>query len=171
MNKLIVIAAVSLLITGCSYKPEMTYKNDMSAKSWGLEPTSNIVKDFKAPSAPFVCKIDSSAPYSPTFNMRVSEISEETLTKVTLSAWIKVDDLRATPDLVVDIRDKNDQSMEWLAHTIYLSKAHKWIKQEVTVNLKERNRNNKQNFIRVYVSNGKSIPASVDDIEIKFETK
>ena len=169
MRTFILLLSASLIFGCGSKKSEIIFKNDMSMKTWHDAPDFSIVKDKDAPTIPYVCRIDSTSSYSATYSMRVSDISEEPLSSITLSAWVKVSDLRVTPDLVVNIRDSDDNSIEWLNKKLYLSKPNKWIKETFKVNLKESNRNKKDNFIRVYVSCGNSTPAFVDDIEIQFE--
>lgn len=137
---------------------------------WTENPKSNIITIEDAPSGKMVSSINVDSPYSVTFFMKNNAISTKPLTKVVCSAMVKVSGADAEPLLVIDIMDKEGKSLEWLPKGLedIEGSVNKWVKLSTELNLTESNRNLMENAIKIYVSNGKSRVAFVDNIEIQF---
>ena len=167
------LIAASLFLSACSKVTPggITYTNDIeSAFAWTDCRNNSINYSPDAHSGIYVCKIDSTKPYSATFSMKVEDISKKQFKKLTFSSWILVADQHAEPCLILEIRDNTGKTVEWLPYKITGDKLHprKWDRFETTFNLEENNRLQPSNVYRVYVSNGKADYALVDDIELSF---
>lgn len=173
----IALIAVSLLIFGCGNDSSkyqtgnMYYMATMDDQvAWTESPRNNIISIEDAPSGKMVSSISSDSPYSSTFFMKNSAISAKPLSKVVYSAMVKVSGPDAEPLIVIDILDKDGKSLEWISKGIIdvEGSVNKWVKLTAELNLTENNRNLTENSLKIYVSNGKSRAALVDDIEIQF---
>ena len=73
--------------------------------------------------------------------------------------------------LVVDIRDKHGNSLEWIGQHLNSISYHlnEWVEFTFQVNLIEKNRNDLDNSIRFYASNSEPDGVLVDDLELFFE--
>ncbi len=173
-NKLFQSILLLSLFAACGGPNEnyiAVYKSDMDTQvSWTDNPLPHIIRNPNAKSGMYICRLDSIHAYSPTFNMSISNIAREKFTKVKVSAWVKAEDVTADVHLVVDVRDVNNQSIEWLAKNFTGPALNKkeWERYEFEVNLSEKDRFKETNILRIYVSNGKSAAALCDDIEIAF---
>jgi hypothetical protein len=174
LMKKIKLFALAALMLACNDNPvntKLTYTNNLETEyAFYTKHAPNVIKVNDAHSGWFVSKIDAANAYSATFQMRVADISENPLKSVRFSAWVKMESNNTKPLLVVDIRDSAWNSLEWLPYNAFkeIDKLNKWIYVTSTVDLAEKNRNNPNNFLRMYVSNGEKDAAYVDDISITF---
>ncbi len=176
--KLTLIIFVSILWVGClphkSEPSDIVFENTIeSSYAWTDNKPSNVISYPQAHSGSYVCKIDASAPFSPTLFMRINQISDKKLSNVKFVAYIKKSNPGSDPKLVVEIHDKDNKNLEWIAEsaTEGVSEENDWIKVTKTVDLRVNHRNEKDNYLRIYVSNGALVFCYVDDIQITFETE
>jgi hypothetical protein len=145
--------------------------NFESAIGWVDNKSKNMIWKDGAFSGHVICQIDSVAPYTPTFNMQFKDISDKPIKSVKIDAQIMMSGNESNPTIVVDIRNQNFETIEWIPsgakHSV--NEMNKWVPVTVTVNLQEKDRNNPENFVRIYVSNVEPKIAFVDDIQITFE--
>ena len=142
-----------------------------SAFAWQDHSSQGITWSDQAHSGNYVCKMDSATPYSVTFNMKLSDISRKPLKSVRISAWVNMSSMVSDPVIAVDIRDSNFTSMEWISRPAkdFVAQPNHWEQIDFKVNLREKNRNRKSNYLRIYLSNAHRDYTLADDIEISFE--
>lgn len=173
-NILGLIALFATLLSSCGKSDKdyvVVYKSDMDTQiAWTDNPIPGLVKSPSAKSGIYICRMDSVNPYGPTFNMAVKNITDKKFSHVKISGWIKAESENAEPNLVLDIHDANNQSIEWLAKNFTgpVLNTKDWEYYEFDVDLSEKNRLNETNIYRIYVSNGKGSAAYCDDLEISF---
>lgn len=172
--KILILVIVFGTIYSCSKKEEkfvVKYTSDMDTQiGWTDNPLPHLIKSPNAHSGNYICRLDSVHPYSPTYNMHVSDISREKFSKLKLRTWIKAESIVAHPHLVLDIRNSNNETLEWLAKdfTGPVLNTKDWEMYEFEVDLTEKERLKESNIYRIYVSNGKADAVLCDDIEVIF---
>jgi hypothetical protein len=173
-NTLIIIALIAFLFTSCGSSNKdyvALYRSDMDTQvAWTDNPIPGLIKSPSAKSGIYICRMDSVHPYGPTFNMVVKNITDKKFSHVKISGWMKAESQNAEPNLVLDIHDANNQSIEWLAKKFSgpVLNTKDWEYYEYDVDLTEKNRLNPTNIFRIYVSNGTASAAFCDDLEIAF---
>ena len=173
ISRLLVFISV-IVISSCAKKSGnyiASFSNDMDASfAWSDAIPPNVIQNPDAHSGRYICRLDSAYPYSPTYNEKVSNISEKKFSKVKISAWIKVDKNSAEPSLVIDIRDSTGKTLEWIGKNFTGEnlKTVGWNYYENIVDLKEGSRLTPSNIYRIYVMNDKSNFVLLDDLEINY---
>ena len=173
-RKSIVLWLLAVVLTSCGgdKNSRLRYFNSMETDySWQDNPPESIRRSKDAHSGDFLCKIDSVTPYSPTFNMKLWEISDKSLRSVHIKAWVKMSTLLSDPQIAVDIHDSTGKSIEWMSKKVkdFVSEPDRWVEASFNLELDQKDRNRRSNTIRIYVSNGHPDVAFADDIEIKFK--
>lgn len=164
-----------VLISGCSKSSDngnLTYHCDMDDQiAWNRNPVSNIIAISDAPSGRYVSEINEGSPYSVTLSMRLNQVSVKLVEKISVKAKVKISDIVSDPVLVIDIIDKDGVSLEWIPVGIRdkSDSINKWQELSNGLDMSVNGRNNPDNSIKVYVSNGFKQSALVDDIEVIFE--
>jgi hypothetical protein len=157
---------------GNSKKSKLHFANSVeSAYAWTDHPADNIIRSNEAHSGSYVCKVDAKNPYSVTFTMKLSDVSVDLLKSVHVSAWVNISDLQSNPQLVVELRDSTQKTIEWMPRQAaeFNLAPFEWGEMTADLSLEEKNRNNASNHLRVYVLNDKEQYCLVDDVELSFE--
>jgi hypothetical protein len=170
-----ILAIITIFLSSCSQDENYSasYSNDIDvSQAWLDSKIPSVEKSLTAHSGIYLCKIDSSKPYSATFNLKVEDISNKPFNKVKLSAWIKAGSQDAKPQFVIDIIDPNTKSsIEWINKPfsgIDLKIDNEWNLYEFELSLSEKNRLTKTNEYRIYVCNFSKTPVLVDDLKVDF---
>jgi len=167
------VALLCSFLLSCSVKKEelVAYRMDMDNHIFWEDPTPrNIISDPAAYSGRFVCRLDSLFQYSPTFQARLSSISKRTVSSVILSGWFKRENNFAQPQLVIEIKNGDGVTMEWLMKGFEgrTSDTMRWTYLESEIDLIEKSRNRPDNIYRIYVMNTKGAFTLLDDFQIVF---
>jgi hypothetical protein len=179
MNKTftLMIALMVLSLSSCdrNKNSDLIFFNSMeSSIGWNVNQVPNnypIIKFDNAFSGQYVCKLDSTNPFSITFYMKQKDICKKKLSLVRLSAWFMIIADNSEQNLVTEIRDSNEKVLEWIVKDAkdFEPEINNWRKVSITIDLTLNERNNPENYVRIYASNGKAFPVFVDDIKIEFE--
>src|SRR4051812_47910413 len=107
---LISISCICLLIAfaGCGgKKSDLVYSNDMdNYVNWTSSCVpKNIVRLGKAHSGKYACQIDSGNVFSATYKMNLYDVSQNPVTKVTVTGWFTSKDGGSEPFLAIDVHD------------------------------------------------------------------
>ena len=169
------LSIVILFFNSCSNRANnnnITYHTDMDDQiAWNMNPMSNIIAVSDAPSGRYVSEIKEGTPYSVTFSMRLNQIPVKLISRISAKAKVKISDVVSDPVLVIDIINKDGVSLEWIPVGISdkTNVINNWHELSSSLDMTSNNRNNPDNSIKVYVSNGFKQGALVDDIEVTFE--
>lgn len=176
MKNSIKLISLLALITACSPDENVSsvliFKNNMDGiHAWTEKHPANFIRTDIAYSGLYVCKVNNESPYSTTFYVKLGDINSKTLKKLKVSGWIQVPDMNAQATLVVDLLDQNKQSFDYIAKYCMkeLKDTNKWVKITNEINLSTGNRNNPENFVKVYFTNNAQQPLLVDDMIVEFE--
>ena len=170
--QILLVAITVIGFSGCGDDDyPASFKNDMDqGVAWTDNPPPHIIQSPDARSGRYICKLDASNAFGPTFNMHVKDITDKKYGKVKISVWMKAKETNAEPQLVLDIRREDGSTIEWLSQKFTGSalKTDKWGYYENKIDLTKSDRKNPDNIYRIYVSNGKETPVFIDDMRIDF---
>jgi hypothetical protein len=78
---------------------------------------------------------------------------------------------QSTPEMALDIQDKNRQTLEFLSFPVRKIVADKgiWVNASSEIDLTDKSRNNPENYLKIYFLNKNSESVLIDDMEINFE--
>jgi hypothetical protein len=173
-NAILLLSISSLFISSCGGSGDYvaSYSNDVDVSvAWTEDSNPSIKMVEDARSGVYVCRLDSASPFSTTFDIKFSEVSNKDFNSIKFSAWIKAGSDQAKPSLVVDIRDEAGNTVELLSKKIEgvdFKINNEWNQYEFDVKLTEKNRKNKTNSYRIYVINSNKTPVLVDDLRVDF---
>ena len=163
-------------LPGCSgpdSKSELSFVNDMETLfGWNTNSRlSNIVYYKGAHSGRYVCAMDSSNNFGPTFEMRLKEVDPGPLKRLKVGCWFNTQQEGSRPEIIVDIRDKDGNTKEWLTQPgkDIIKSTGEWTWVELQLDLSVKNRNLPDNIFRIYPLNTSGAVALADDIGIHFE--
>jgi hypothetical protein len=177
MKKQIILLLTVAFTWGCNSgknDSKLHFTNTIeSSYAWTDHPATNMIWSNDAHSGNYVCKLDSSACCSATFNMKLSDISKKSLKSVHITAWINLSSISASADLILDVRDNSQKTLDYISTSAmdFISQPNQWVQVSLDANLDEKNRNKADNYFRVFVANSKPDYALVDDIELEFTEK
>lgn len=167
------LAFIFIFYVSCSdnkNKGRLCYDSNTENPYWRA--TGAVIKFENAHSGNYVSKINKDNPFSLNFEAKAKEISDKSLSKAKLSAWIMLTSFDSEQNLVFEIRDSTgEKTLEWLNINAadYIENLNQWVKIDHLVDLTISNRNNKEYFYRAYAANGKEHAVYVDDFELEFE--
>jgi hypothetical protein len=161
------------LLTGCSSNnpiDKLKFFNDMETlATFTRTVPAGIVYSESAYSGNYICMLDSTNVFSPSFSMQVKKISAKPVQKVTISAWIKIEP-GADPNLTLDVMNDKESTIEWITKSQQQElKPGKWMWVGMTIDLRAKGRNNPENIFKIYAFNKASSKAYIDNMEIQFE--
>lgn len=139
---------------------------------WTDNHPSNIVKDEYAKSGQFVCRLDEQNPYSPTFNIRLDELSEKfKVSKVVVSAWLRSDSLRVSPLIILEYRDaaRNVSNVENKQITMTALNSGEWALYEYEFKADSSFTASRDNYIRVFLMNNTKSAVFCDDMTVTLK--
>ena len=173
---LVLATAISGLY-GCSGSKSksddgLTFTNDMETiLAWTDDTPANIVYFNNAHSGKYVNLIDSSHVFGSTFQMRNKDVSTTLLKKVTFGAWFNSQQNGSQPELVIDLHDKNGNSIEWISESVKdkIKTQGKWTWAEFSIDLVAKKRNDPENSLRIYAINKSGSVCLVDDMQVSYE--
>lgn len=175
MNLLIKSSAIVAIaaITSCSgerKRSNLTYDSNTENNYW--KTTNAVEVSDKAHSGNYLSRINKNNPFSLNFEAQLKKISDKPLSKAYISAYIMLTGFETEQNLVLEIRDSTgEKTVEWLNVDAgdYIDEPNKWVKIDNIIDLTINNRNNPNNFYRVYATNGKEGDVFVDDFMVEFE--
>lgn len=172
MKRVIFALSAVLMISACTSNQEgirfySNYDNDLG---WN-ESFSKLMEEIPdAPSGKMAGVLNAQSPYSTTFNLNAARISDKPLKSVTVTAQVKIEGATADPLVVIDIRGKDGNTLEWLSKgpDDIGGSVGKWVTISNQIDLTANNRNDPNNIFRIYATNNSPEKVLVDDIEIVF---
>jgi hypothetical protein len=172
-SQFIFLTFILFCFCNCGYNNKtLIFSNDMDmATTWKGYSSSNVIYVEKAHSGKYVCKLDVSNPFSPTFYSQIKKISSKPLKSLVISEWIFLKGGGSDPSLVADFRDKDEKTLEWLSEPAKdaVLERNIWVNVYLTIDLTKNKRNNPENYIRIYSLNNSKEEVLVDDLKISFE--
>jgi hypothetical protein len=139
--------------------------------AWNEHPLVTPTMAENAHSGNYVCQIDSGRVFGPSFYEQIKAITPKTVSKVTISGWFYLKGDQSTPEMALDIQDKNRQTLEFLSFPVRKIVADKgiWVNASSEIDLTDKSRNNPENYLKIYFLNKNSESVLIDDMEINFE--
>jgi hypothetical protein len=174
-SSLFILSMALVGFSGCSdlkSNDGLTFTNDMeTVVGWSTNAPSNFVFFNNAHSGKYVCIIDSANIFGSTFEMKSKAIASAPMKRVTIGAWFNTQQNGSEPQIAIDIRDKDGNTIDWIAMPVkdVLKNTGDWTWAEMTVDLTPKNRNAVDNAFRVYAFNKSGAACLVDDMVIRFE--
>ncbi len=123
------------------------------------------ISNSSAHSRIFSVKIDEYIPYGVAFKAKFNTLKKSTVSKVRITAWVKVDDMRAMGNIVCAV-DENDKTVLWNAIDLrtFIKNPKEWT--EVSGDFDLSKWNKPDNMLVIYpMFKGKGT-IWVDDMEI-----
>lgn len=176
-NLLYVFLIFVILFASCGSNSK---SNSVSASHFGIDmdqqfawidsPLPNLIIDNNAHSGRVVCKLDSITPYSPTFNLKKSDMVNQEFKEIKVSGYFFIKNTAAKPMFVVELKDSTNQFIELNSQDFGNGKTNlnEWVYCEYTLSLKENNRFKKTGVYRIYGHNPRAESVLLDDISIDF---
>lgn len=164
-----------ILFASCGSKSnsgsETHYGIDMDQQmAWTDYPLPNLIVDNNAHSGRVVCKLDSITPYSPTFNLKKSDMVNKEFKEVKISGYFFIKNALAKPMFVIELKDSANQLIELNSQDFSggKTKLNEWVYCEYTFSLVDNNRFKKAGVYRIYGHNPSVESVLLDDISIDF---
>jgi hypothetical protein len=161
------LAALTMLVFGCSNNKEFVpvFRGNIDGGDWI---NSNTIGNFGGHTGDHCSKVDSVNQYSYGFSKFFNEISLNSIKRVKISVWVKLEDLNKKTSLIISISGKDNKSIFWTGHELnsVVKETNKWYKLEVEDVLPEFDREGAH--IETYIWNTNKNIAYVDDFEIRF---
>lgn len=138
--------------------------------AWTDSPLPNLIVDNNAHSGRVVCKLDSITPYSPTFNLKKSDMINKEFKEVKVSGYFFIKNAAAKPMFVIELKDSANQFIELNSQDFGggKSKLNEWVYCEYTLSLTDNDRFKKAGVYRIYGHNPSAESVLLDDISIDF---
>ena len=162
----LVLGVFTLLVFSCSNNKEFVpvYKGSIDKGDWI---SCQTIGKFGGVTGDYCSKIDSINQYSYGFGKFINEISQNSIKKVKINVWVKLEDLTKKTQLVVSL-GKDNKNIFWNGHDVspFIKETNKWYKVEVEDTFGELE--TKGAYIEIYLFNPNKNIAYVDDFEINF---
>ena len=164
-----------ILFASCGSKSnsgsETHYGIDMDQQmAWTDSPLPNLIVDNNAHSGRVVCKLDSITPYSPTLNLKKSDMVNKEFKEVKISGYFFIKSAVAKPMFVIELKDSANQLIELNSQDFGggKTKLNEWVYCEYTFPLTDNYFFKKVGVYRIYGHNPSAESVLLDDISIDF---
>ena len=166
----IIFLLFGFLFCSCTNNSKSIYKVDMDQQfAWQDNHPSNLINYNDAMTGRFVCNLDSTNPYSSTFNMKSNDLDRNDYSELIVSGYFKVLEKGAKPMFCIELKDSNNNCIEYLSESFSDERVNEWVYCEYVVPLDEKDRLNKTFLYRIYGLNSTKETALLDDLCVEFK--
>jgi hypothetical protein len=168
MGKNIIFFVILLLVTACSKRHKITFHQNFDQFS-GWTDMSGIVKG-KGYSGDYFTRTGEGRDYSRTFSMKLGDISEKSIRRIDMGAWIRISEPGASAKLVLSI-ESGDSTVYWQGlESVGISpKPGEWSRLYFTYDIPA---GFEPDFmVKVFLWNQSRKEVDADDFDIHFYTR